>query len=225
MKQQPKKRQGFWPPEQVDNFSNMATLCVLKDGEVLIWAGEDSTHVYFVAEGFIKMCHYTEDGDCINLLLHGPGEIVGAGGVLSGTARAVHGVAVGACKVWEINTETFYKLLHEYPDLGIEIAVAFSQRMRELDQQVLRVSSLSVEQRVALALADNVFPDKSSGEAVTSLQRIRMTHQTLANVVGVCRQTITETLGKFRREGILETQRGYIEILDAQKLMDKANNK
>ncbi len=219
MKYQALNEGGFWPPEQVKDFASMATLRILKDGEVLLWAGEESHHVYFVEEGHIKMCHYTEEGDCINLLIHGPREIVGVGGVLNATTRVVHGVAVDFCKVWEISAKTFFQMMREYPDLAITVAIALAWRMRELDQQVLRVSTLPVEQRVALALLD--FIHHEDGQEITSLLRIRMTHQTLANIVGVCRQTITETLGRFRREGILETQRGYIEILDLPKLKEK----
>ncbi|MCC8120450.1 MAG: Crp/Fnr family transcriptional regulator [Oscillospiraceae bacterium] len=219
MQQNNSEQGGFWPPEQIENFSSLATLRILKDGEVLLWAGEESQHVYFVEEGHIKMCHYTERGDCIILLHHGPREVVGAGGVLNNTPRAVSGVAVEYCKIWEITADVFFRMMREYPDLAITIATSLAHRMRELDQQVLRVSSLPVEQRVALALWD--FIGGEEGKNVSSLLRIRVTHQTLADVVGVCRQTITETLRRFRQEGILETQRGYIEILDIKKLKQR----
>lgn len=211
----------FWLPDRIKDFPKRATLRTLKDGSVLFWAGEEPDYVYFVEEGYIRVCHYTDEGACVNLLIHGPGEIVGVGAVLNGTPRAVHGVAIGRCRLWQIKAETFLQLMREYPDLAISVAVALTKRMRHLDQQVLRVSALSMEQRVALALMDFVYQEDTGADQ--EHPRIRMTHQRISNVVGVCRQTITETLSKFRKEGILETGRGYIEILDLQKLSDKAN--
>ena len=47
---------------------------------------------------------------------------------------------------------------------------------------------------------------------------VHLTHQELANMIGICRQTATLFLGRFRDEGILDTGKGYIKLYDMNRL-------
>lgn len=47
---------------------------------------------------------------------------------------------------------------------------------------------------------------------------VHLTHQELANMIGICRQTATLFLGRFRDEGILDTGKGYIKLYDLNRL-------
>jgi CRP/FNR family transcriptional regulator len=50
---------------------------------------------------------------------------------------------------------------------------------------------------------------------------IRITHQEIAAELGSSREVISRILEDFSRQGIIETSRGIIEILDFDALQDR----
>ncbi len=49
-----------------------------------------------------------------------------------------------------------------------------------------------------------------------------LSHQDLADTIGVYRETVTKTLGQFRDEGLIEIGRKTISLLNSQKLSEIA---
>jgi CRP-like cAMP-binding protein len=64
----------------------------------------------------------------------------------------------------------------------------------------------SVEQRLCRWLLLNL--DRVSSSELT------MTHETIADALGVKREGITEAAGRLRRLGAIRYQRGHIDVLD-----------
>lgn len=212
--------EDFWPPNRIEEFQSRASLKSYRDGAVLFWPGDASQAVYLIEEGHVKICHYTDSGDMVVLFVHGPGEIVGAGGVLDNRSRGVYAVADGVgCRLWEISADTFLNMLNEESEFAVFVATNFARRMRKMDQQVLRSSSLTAGQRLAQVLYE------LSGKAeITEGNHIKIviTHQELSNMIAACRQTTTALLKDLKNKGILLTKKGYIEILDARALETEA---
>jgi len=61
----------------------------------------------------------------------------------------------------------------------------------------------------------------SYGQATESDRTLRVlavTQEQLALMIGVSRQTTNQILRDFKARGVLQVQRGYIELLDLQAL-------
>ncbi|MBU1176765.1 MAG: Crp/Fnr family transcriptional regulator [Alphaproteobacteria bacterium] len=76
----------------------------------------------------------------------------------------------------------------------------------------------------AIACAKNNRADRSIALwLLTAMDRLQhadipITHETLSNLLGLRRATVTTALSKFAREGIVETERGVIRISDRARL-------
>jgi CRP-like cAMP-binding protein len=181
---------NLWLPDVVENFSSIATRTRYREGAVLFWAGDDSNRVFFVEEGIVQIYHYTEDGVIVPLLSHQRGEMVGIGGILSGTERNINARTLRPSVLWEVNRPAFFQLLHDYPDVTIWVATSLSDRLRITDQEVLRAVAMPSDRRIAISLLDLTQRDETVKNEDGSL-RVQITHQELAQIVGICRQTVT----------------------------------
>lgn len=208
---------NLWLPDVVRDFEKIATRTYHRENSVLFWDGDPSDRLFFVEEGMVQMYHYTEEGVTVPLLFHQRGELVGLGGVLCGTPRKVNAKALRPSVLWEMSRADFFQVLHDYPDVTIWVAVSLSERLRITDQEVLRAVVMESDCRLAISLLELAQGSEAKRLEDGSV-RVSVTHQELAQTIGACRQTVTTTLGKFKRQGILRTRKGSLELLDLKKL-------
>lgn len=76
-----------------------------------------------------------------------------------------------------------------------------------------------VDQRLARKLIDLGQRFGVKTERGTLIQA-RLTQQELAEMIGTARETLAHTLGDFRRQGILDTERHQVLIRDAERLAE-----
>lgn len=219
MSDSPLSKVKFWLPNEIENFEKHAAYIKYKKKANLFWAGDESATVYFIVSGFVKMFHFTPNGDKITLLLHKPGDILGIDGALKGMVREVSAETTGPCELWEFSKEKFMEFMYKYPKFAIWVATDLASRMKCIDQSLYYVVSLSAECRLALALLD--LAESNSDEASPIEATVKATHQDLANLIGICRQTTTTILGDFRNQGIICTGNGHIDIYDLSAIKEK----
>lgn len=212
---------NLWLPDVVKEFKEIATPVQYRGDSIIFWDGDPSDRVFFVEEGLVQMYHYTEDGVTVPLLFHQRGELVGLGGILSDTVRKVYAKTLRNSLLWEISRNAFFQMLHDYPAVTIWIAASLSDRLRITDQAVLRAVALEADRRLAVSLLD-LAQGGSAERMPDGTIRLKITHQELANIIGACRQTTTTALGKFKQQGILQTKKGALELLDLEALRNLA---
>lgn len=209
-----------WLPDIVKDFESIARCVEYPPKTILFFKGDPADKVYFLEEGVVSVFHYTQEGETISFLHHQRGNIVGVGGVLNDTKREVCCETVGRCKVWVIDKEDFIDMLYDYPILAVRLATELSSRMKSIDTAVFRAVSLSAEQKIAASLLDLVPRDIADKEQPA---RVYITHQELSNMSGACRQTVTTILGRMKKQEILSTGKGYIDVYDLESLHEIMN--
>lgn len=207
---------NLWLPDVVEDFEKKAARICRREESVLFWEGDPSNRVFFVEKGLVQMYHYTREGVTVPLLFHQRGELVGLGGILCDTIRKVNAKTSRPSVLWEISRANFLQILRDYPDVAIWVAISLSERLRITDQEVLRAVVMEADCRLAIVLLD--LAQGAEAQPFDGGVRIFTTHQELAQMVGACRQTVTTTLGKFRRQGLLRTGKGSLELLDLKTL-------
>lgn len=86
----------------------------------------------------------------------------------------------------------------------------FAARLDEVTRLLESVAFVRVESRLAAALLARAR--RAGGAAFEA------THQDLADDIGTAREVITRQLDGFRREGLVGSRRGRVEILNAERL-------
>ena len=94
-----------------------------------------------------------------------------------------------------------------------------SLRYEQTRQLVSRLSTGSVESRIAAALID--LMDKL-GERRGDGVVISVTQTDLASMVGTTPESVSRTLARLRTQGIVATGRGHTQVLDAHRLEELA---
>lgn len=167
-------------------------------------------HIYFLADTMVSLVHVLESGACAEVAVVGNEGAVGVSLFMGGettTTRAVvlaTGVAYrlsGARLKREFDRHgELHRLLLRYTQsLMTQMSqTAVCNRHHSVDQQLCRWLLLSIDRLGATELV--------------------MTHELIANMLGVRREGVTDAAGMLQRRGIIRYKRGRIAVLDVPGL-------
>ncbi len=175
-------------------------------GQVLSAPGHAVTVVHFPTTAIVSLLSVMEDGGCVEAAAVGPEGVVGVSAFLGGGAAlgssVVHTAGLGLRLPAEALEETFSRsptvarvLLRYTQSLLAQMAqTAACTRHHSLDQQLCRWLLLSL--------------DRLRGEELV------MTHERIAQVLGVRREGVTAGALRLQRAGLIRYRRGHISVLD-----------
>lgn len=184
-------------------------------GEILFLEGEPCQGIYIVQSGWLKGLIISPGGREQIIRLLGPGESFNEHGIfIKEECNLVTVQAIEDSSVWVIDKKSLMALLDRHPILYRTITQNLASRVVHLMKLVEDLSLRTVEARVARLLLD---------ETANPVERQRWATQAeMASRLGTVVDVINRALHKLEDEGLIRIARHRIEILDRQRLIEKA---
>jgi CRP-like cAMP-binding protein len=174
--------------------------------------GQYPKHVYFPLSGVMSMVLVMEESDeIVEIATIGREGMVGAPIVL-GTLAMNHRVfcQVGPGQALRMDVKLFAEALAKSPVLRLMCNRYMQAMMVMMGQGVACNRVHPVEQRCARWIL--MTADRSEGP------RFHLTHEFLAQLLGVRRATVTVAAGILQEAGLIQYGRGMVEVLDRERL-------
>ena len=193
----------------------------LQRGEFLVRQADRYRSLYVVRSGSFKTLHLHTDGTESILGFHLPGEIIGLTGLGSGeyhtSAMALERAT--ACELPLGRLRDFAKLL---PSLNGQLYKIMSHRITEDQEMLMILREHTAQERLASFIVSLAQRFKRRGFSEVNLI-LSMTRQDIANFLGLTLETVSRTLAKLEKTGILDIHRRNIQILDQKRLHRLSN--
>ncbi len=181
--------------------------------DMIYFQGDSPDCFYYLKKGRVRVFMTSVDGDERTLSIASKGELLGEAAFFDKLPRMSGAVAVTDVEVAPVNREELLSLIGRYPRLAMFLLEIQAGRVRELSSQLDSMSFQMADGRIARALLDNI--DERSGEL-----RVDFTHEQLSDIVGASRVTVSKTLARLRKKGILSTGYRKIVISDVDTLRE-----
>lgn len=188
----------------------------LRKGDFVFRVGDPGDAVFVLLAGRIKTYKIAPSGREVILWFGFPGEIFGLVETPHRKGRMVNVEACENTEVAEVPLARFREFLAQYPEVSQLCIRIISSRLGMLANRLVYLMADNAEARVAkllLDLAVRYHEAKGTGE-----QPIGLTHQEIADITGVQRQTVTRILGRFAECGALSVRYRKISIRDRELL-------
>ncbi len=180
--------------------------------QVILLEGDTSSYIYLVMSGRVKVVQTTEDGKQIIRAIHAAGDSFGELSLLDRETSPAKVVAMKDTSAAIISKENFLKIIHTQEKVLDNLIQMFCMRLRYLWERVQMINFNKSEQRLSL-----LFQQLSTthGEPVEggTLLNIRLTHQTLASMIGLSRETVTRTLDAMQKDKCIKIQKGDRKVI------------
>jgi CRP-like cAMP-binding protein len=186
----------------------------LPPGWTVHGAGERRDYLYFITAGIVSRFYVMENGASAELAITGNEGVVGVASVLGGESSLSQSVVVSAGHAYRVRTDLLKnELEHDGPLLRL----------------LLRYTQALIAQAGQIAVCNRHHPLKQHlcRWILSCLDRLpsnelAVTHELMAQMLGVRREGVSEAVGKLQRAGLISHHRGQIAVLDRALLEAQA---
>ncbi len=179
-------------------------------GKVLYESGDTLRHVYFPTDSIVSLLYVMENGASAEISIVGNEGLVGISLFMGGESTPSRAVVQSAGSAYRLPGQRLKDEFNRHGEmLGLMLRytqalitqmaqTAVCNRHHTIDQQLCRWLLLSL--------------DRLSGN------RLTMTQELIANMLGVRREGVTDAAGKLQKLGVISYNRGQVTVLDRPRL-------
>ncbi|NIM48422.1 MAG: cyclic nucleotide-binding domain-containing protein [Gemmatimonadales bacterium] len=175
---------------------------------VILFEDDPGDALYVVLSGQVKVVLIGEDGREVILSMLRDGDFFGEMSLIDDQPRSAHVIAMEESNLLVLRREDFRQCLEETPRIALGLLRALSRRLRRADDKIGGLVLLDVNGRVARLLIE--LADENDGKTIPR----KVTHHTIAQMIGSSRETVSRTIREFADRGLIEVSRKDIAIVD-----------
>ncbi|MDB5985214.1 MAG: Crp/Fnr family transcriptional regulator [Nevskia sp.] len=202
------------PEAERERIQRQLELVPMKLGYVLYESGIALQHVYFPIDCIVSLLYVMEDGSSAEIAVVGNEGIVGISLFMGGETTPSRAVVQSGGYALRLRGQ----LLKDEFNRSIamqHLLLRYTQALlTQMAQTAVCNRHHSVEQQLCrwLLLSLDRLPDN----------KLVMTQELIANMLGVRREGVTEAAGKLQSAGLISYSRGKIVVLDRPRLEKKS---
>ena len=198
------------PPAERERLYPHMKLVKMPFGMVLYESGVLLRHIYFPVDSIVSLLYVLNNGASAEIAVVGNEGLIGVSLFMGGETTPSRAIVQSAGHAYRLTSarlkqefsrhgELMHTLLRYTQSLLTQMSqTAVCNRHHTLDQQLCRWLLLSL--------------DRLSGN------RLEMTQELIANMLGVRREGVTDAAGKLQKLGVIRYSRGKIVVLDRPQL-------
>jgi len=187
---------------QLDKIASIAKPRKYAKDEVVFHADESGDVFCLIMNGKVKVTMISPEGKEIILSILGPGEFFGEMALLTDAPRSATVIAMKPLEITTIWRTDFLQMLADDFSIAAKILAELSRRLRTASLRIESLATMDVYGRLAryfLDLAKKDGTDQGDGYVAV----VRPTHQSIANIIGTSRETVSRILHELIDRGLL----------------------
>jgi CRP-like cAMP-binding protein len=201
---------GALPEETYKRLLPYLELIHMPNGDVLYEPGSELRYAYFPTTSVVSNIYVVEDGASSELAMVGNEGFIGLGLFTDGRTMPHQAVVSRAGYAYRLRRQLFIKEFESGDESSADKAL-FKLLLLYLQALITQIAQTaacnrhhSIYQQLCRWLLLNL--DRCSSN------EIRVTHDHIANMLGVRRESITDAAGKLQQKGLISYSRGHINV-------------
>jgi len=198
------------PRNMRERITDEATTVDMVFGDILVEPGHTQRGIYFPQTGFVSLVARVKGHPPLEMGLIGTEGLLGATLALGVDTAPLGAVVQGSGTALCLATSRFKRCVQDSPALEKLLHRYLYVVMAQLAQSAACARFHEVSPRLARWLL--MTQDRTEGS------QLHLTHQFLADMLGVRRSAVTIAAGQFQDRGLIKYTRGDITVLDRKGL-------
>jgi CRP-like cAMP-binding protein len=198
------------PPAERSRLFPHLRLVEMPLGMVVYESGATLRHMYFPASCIVSLLYVLEDGSSAEIAVVGIEGAIGVALFMGGQTTPSRAIVQSAGFAYRLSGK---RLKEEFRRHGrmLHVLLRYTQSLiTQMAQTAVCNRHHAVHQQLCrwLLLSLDRLPSN----------KLTMTQELIANMLGVRREGVTEAAGKLQKLGVIQYRRGQITVLDRAKL-------
>jgi CRP/FNR family transcriptional regulator, cyclic AMP receptor protein len=206
----------------VKDFDAIKSTSAYPKGALLFMEKQDARGVFVLCEGEVKLSISSSEGKILIMRVAKAGEILGLMAGMSGTPYEVTAETIRPCQVAFVRREDFQRFVAKHPEANQGVARQMTMQYQAACEQ-LRTVGLSASAQEKLARLLLTWSSESQQTKEGSRTTLPLTHEEIAEFIGITRETVTRTLSEFKVRHLIAIQGSTMTIPNRAALESFAN--
>lgn len=185
-------------------------------GSVILFENDPGDSLFVVRQGRVKVVLIGEDGREVILGVLGVGEHFGELALIDDRPRSAHVIAMDDSHLLVLRREDFRRRVESSPAVAWSLLTELSRRLRRADEKIGGLVLLDVPGRIARLLLD--LAEEANSNTIDK----PLTHQTIAQMIGASRETVSRAMKDFQDANWVMIERRRITLADRGALEQRA---
>jgi len=190
---------------------------IYKKGELIFLEDDNIQKLYMLVEGRVKLTMLSPEGkEKVMTILQG-GDLMGEISLFDHDTHPLTAEVIEDSRLLIISRSALENIIMEYPAIAIKIIEALAKKTRLLTSQIKELVFKNASGRLAGLLKRFSFDfgvEKNGGILI----ELVLTHNDIANLLGLSRVTVTKTINNFIDKGIIKIYKRKIFVKNQEKL-------
>ena len=186
------------------NFCSTHPTRLIKKGRPLFYQGEIPRTTLFIKNGVVKLYNINMNGEEKIVGYEGENGLLPCEWLFSRSPVSLYYIDTFTdCEVYSVAREEIINFINSNPDIGrmllnryVSMYIGSTMHLHALEQLKAADKLLHILQYLVLRFGKPVSKDNY-------LIPLKLTHQEIANLVGLTRETVSTEIGKLKTSGIL----------------------
>ncbi|HET7187209.1 MAG TPA: Crp/Fnr family transcriptional regulator [Gemmatimonadaceae bacterium] len=198
--------------DEIQKFADLTRERAYPKGSVILFQDDPGDSLFVLRAGRVKVVLIGEDGREVILGVLEPGAHFGELALIDDQPRSAHVIAMDDSQLLILRREDFRRRVEANPTVAWALLTELSRRLRRADVKIGGLVLLDVPGRIARLLLD--LADEAGSEAIDK----PLTHQTIAQMIGASRETVSRAMKEFQDAGLITVERRRISVGDREAL-------
>lgn len=179
-------------------------------GKILYESGDVLHHVYFPTDSIVSLLYVMESGASAEISVVGNEGMIGVALFMGGGSTPSRAIVQSAGSAYRLQGQRLKDEFNRHGEMMLLLLRYTQSLITQMAQTAVCNRHHSVDQQLCrwLLLSLDRLPSN----------RLIMTQELIANMLGVRREGVTDAAGKLQKQGVIEYSRGQITVLDRPKL-------
>ncbi len=201
---------------ELDSLSDLTRERTHPRGSVILFENDPGDCLFVVRAGRVKVVLIGEDGREVILGVLGVGQHFGELSIIDERPRSAHVIAMEDANLIVLRRDDFRKKVESSPHIAWSLLLELSRRLRRADDKIGGLVLLDVPGRIARLLLD------MAEESGTDQIEKSLTHQTIAQMIGASRETVSRAMKDFQDAAWITVERRRITLSNRDALEQRA---
>ena len=202
--------------DELLKFAELTRERTYPKGSVILFQGDPGDSLYVLRQGRAKVVLIGEDGREVILGVLEPGAHFGELALIDDQPRSAHVIAMEDSQLLILRREDFRRRVEANPSVAWALLTELSRRLRRADQKIGGLVLLDVPGRISRLLLD--LAEEAGGNTIEK----PLTHQTIAQMIGASRETVSRAMKDFQDANWVSVVRRKITLADRPALEQRA---
>ncbi len=186
--------------KELDEIREKMQVRKFHKNDVILYEENTNQVMYVILRGKVKVIQTTEEGKEVILAIHGSGDFFGEVSLIDSRTLPAIVVAKEDSVVAIISREEFYSLIYSQGKVLDVLLQILCSRLRDSWDRIQLLSFTNASQRIKMLFT--MLANEYGGKTTEgTLLNIKLTHQDIADMAGVARETVTRAIDKLNKDG------------------------